>query len=224
MTIRGIFFDAAGVLYRRLESTSAYVANLLEGKGLSTALSAQDQARQEALRSEANEGHLSPTEYWDQLLRMYGVADAVERHWLVARIDDYADSVFPLPGGRETLAGLKQRGFLLGIVTDTIYPIERKMRWLKQVGVADFIDVVACSTVVGACKPDPAIYQDALQQAGLPPGESAFVGHDADELDGAHSAGMATVAVNHEPDAKADYYARSLLDLLNVPIFATANT
>ena len=119
----------------------------------------------------------------------------------------------------EGLAVLKERGFVLGIVTDTIYPIGRKMRWLNQVGVAEFIDVVACSTVVGAQKPDPAIYLEALQQAHLKPYEAAFVGHAADELEGARSAGLAAVAVLYEADAEADHYAESLLDLLDVPIF-----
>jgi HAD superfamily hydrolase (TIGR01509 family) len=224
MFIKGIFFDAAGVLYQRPESTGIHVSKLLSERGLSMELSPQDRARQEALHSQANRGHLGPVEYWDQVLLMVGVADPVERRALVSHIDEYSDNVLPIAGGREALAGLKQRGFLLGIVTDTIYPIERKMRWLDRAGVAEFVDVVACSTVVGAHKPDPAIYLDALQQAHLTPGESAFVGHDADELDGAHRAGIATVAVYYGPDAKADYYARSLVDLLNVPIFGTART
>ena len=143
---------------------------------------------------------------------------------LVAKINAYSDQVQAIPGGREALAGLQQRGFVLGIVTDTIYPIGRKMRWLNQVGVAEFIDVVACSTVVGAHKPDPAIYLNALQQAHLRPDESAFVGHAADELEGARRAGLATVAVLYEPGSKADYYAESLIDLLNVPIFDKAHT
>ena len=146
-----------------------------------------------------------------------------DRKELLAKIDTYSDQVRAIPGGREALAGLKQRGFLLGVVTDTIYPIGRKMRWLNQVGVAEFIDVVACSTVVGAHKPDPAIYLDALRQAHLGPDESAFVGHAADELEGAHRAGLATVAVLYEPGASADYYAESLVDLLDVPIFAQAH-
>jgi FMN phosphatase YigB (HAD superfamily) len=222
--IRGIFFDAAGVLYRRPEPTSEYVSSLLKEKGYSADLSMENQTRQKALRSQANRGHVGPDEYWDQVLLMVGVADPVKRRVLVSQIDDYSDSILPIPGGREALAGLKRRGFVLGIVTDTIYPIERKMRWLDQVGVAEFVDVVACSTVVGAHKPDPAIYLDVLQQAHLTPAEAAFVGHDADELDGAHRAGIATVAVYNEPDARADYYARSLVDLLNVPIFGTART
>jgi HAD superfamily hydrolase (TIGR01509 family) len=222
MTIRGILFDAAGVFYRRPASTGRYVAKLVEGLGFSMELTVQDRRRQKALRSQANRGHLSPDEYWDQVLQMAGVADPAERRALLGQIEAYSDRVLPVPGGREALAGLKRRGFLLGIVTDTIYPIERKMRWLDRVGIAEFIDVVACSTVVGAHKPDAVIYLDALQQAHLTPDQAAFVGHDADELEGAHKAGMATVAVNHEPGTKADYYARSLLDLLNVPIFATA--
>jgi FMN phosphatase YigB (HAD superfamily) len=219
MTVRGILFDAAGVFYRRPQSTGEYVAGLIKGMGLTMDLSAEDQMRQKTLRSRANKGQISPDDYWDQVLLLAGVADPVKRWALVGQINDYSDNVHPIPGGAEALAGLKRRGFLLGIVTDTIYPIERKMRWLEQIGIAEFIDVIACSTVVGAHKPHPEIYMDALRQAHLTPDEAAFVGHDADELDGAHRAGMATVAVNHEPDAQADYYARSLVDLLNVPIF-----
>jgi HAD superfamily hydrolase (TIGR01509 family) len=219
MTVRGILFDAAGVFYERPQSTREYVARLLAGLGGLMDIAAEDQVRQRHLRSEANRGHVGPDEYWDEVLAMAGVADSVKRRALVDEINDYSDQVLPIPGGREALAGLKRRGFVLGIVTDTIYPLERKMRWLEQVGVAELIDVVACSTVVGAHKPDPAIYLDALQQAGLGPDEAAFVGHDADELEGAARAGMVTVAVNHEPETQADYYARSLLDLLDVPIF-----
>jgi putative hydrolase of the HAD superfamily len=224
MTIKGIFFDAAGVLYNRPESTSTYVSTLLQDRGLTMELSAQDRARQKALRSEANKGHLSPGKYWDQVLLMCGVAAAAERRMLVAKIDDYSDNVLPIPGGREALAGLKQRGFVLGIVTDTIYPIERKKRWLDTVGVAGYIDVLACSTALGAHKPDPAIYLNALQQAHLTPGESAFVGHAVDELEGARQAGMATIAVYYDPGARADYYAESLVDLLNLPIFQKSDT
>lgn len=223
MAIRGIFFDAAGVLYRRPDSTRAHAYQLLRKEGFSTELSASDQQRRKALRGQANVGRISAEDYWDQLLVMIGVSDPEKRRRLIGQIDDYSDSVLPIPDGRETLATLKQRGFILGIVTDTIYPIERKMRWLQQVGVAEFIDTVACSTVVGVQKPDPALYLNALEQSHLAPDESAFVGHAADELQGARQAGMATVAVLYEPGARADFYAESLVDLLDVPIFESSH-
>ncbi len=219
MTIRGIFFDAADVLYCRPMPTDSYVMSLLAQKGYANELPAEDRMRDKALRSQAKSGRLSPDEYWDRLLLMRGVAAPEERKILVAKINDHSNHVLAIPGGREALAGLKQRGFVLGIVTDTIYPIDWKMRWLDAVGVGEFIDVMACSTVLGAHKPDPAMYLNAVQQAHLTPAESAFVGHDAEELVGARRAGLATVAVNYDPGASADYYARSLIDLLDVPIF-----
>ena len=224
MAIKGIFFDAADVLYRRLKPTDEYMSDLLKEKGLCAEFSMEDRMRERALRSQAKSGHLSPDDYWDQVLLIRGVADPGERRTLVGKINDYSNIVLPIPGGREALAGLKQRGFVLGIVTDTMYPLAWKMRWLDQVGVTEFIDVVACSTVLGVHKPDPAMYLSALQQAHLRPGESAFVGHNAAELDGARKAGMATVAVNFDPGAKADYYAQSLVDLLKVPIFEKSTT
>jgi len=224
MTFRGIFFDAADVLYYRPQPTDVYVASLLQGRGLPTGLAAEDRAHLKTLRSQAKAGQVSPEEYWDQVLLLHGVTDAAERRRLAVLIDAYSDHVLPMPGVHEMLAGLRQRGFILGIVTDTMYPLERKMRWLEQIGVAEFIDVVACSTVLGVHKPDPAIYLNALQQAGLTPGEAAFVGHNARELDGARRAGLATVAVNYEPKSRADYYADSLPDLLQVPILKPSHT
>jgi putative hydrolase of the HAD superfamily len=220
MAIRGIFFDAAGVLYHRPASTGEFVAKLLKERGLATELSGEDRIRQKALRSQANKGQISPAEYWCELLAMYGVADPQKRRALASQIDEHSNHVLPIPGGREALAGLKSRGFILGIITDTMYPLKVKMRWLAQVGVAEYIDVVTCSTALGTHKPDIAMYLDALQQAHLTPGEAAFVGHDADELEGARNAGLATVAVNYAPAAKADYYIEALLGLLSVPIFA----
>jgi HAD superfamily hydrolase (TIGR01509 family) len=218
MTIKGVFFDAADVLYCRSKSTSMYVADLLRERGFSTELSAQDQMRHKVLRSEATAGRLSHDEYWHQYLLMHGVVDDEERRILAGKIDDHSDRILPIQGGREMLASLKQRGFALAIITDTIYPLERKMQWLEQVGITEFVDAVTCSSVLGVHKPDPAIYLLAVQQVGLQPGESVFVGHDANELKGARQSGMVTIAVNHDPDAQADYYAGSLLDLLQVPI------
>lgn len=222
--IRGIFFDAADVFYRRPKGTEAFAAELLAAGGYATGPLDGDGASGKDLHARATRGQMSAPEYWEQYLRLRGVTSAGDLRLMVAKIIDHADNVLPIPGGSEAVAGLKRRGFTLGIVTDTIYSLERKMAWLASVGVAEHIDVVACSTSLGIQKPDPAIYLNAVHQAGLMPAEAAFVGHDARELAGARAAGLATVAVNYDAGAAADYYASSLLDLLNVPIFAHAAT
>ncbi len=216
--IKGIFFDAAGVFYYRPEPTELYALKLLGQLGLSAALSERDRDLLESLRSRANRGSVDHEMYWDQFLSMRGVTQLEQRQGLIQQILEYSNNVLPVAGGREALAGLKQRGFILGLVTDTMYPVEWKVRRLEKVGVAEFIDVIACSTAIGVHKPVPAAYLNALEQAHLTPSESAFVGHEPAELEGAHRTGIATVAVNCGPGTQADYYAESLIDLLKVPI------
>jgi HAD superfamily hydrolase (TIGR01509 family)/HAD superfamily hydrolase (TIGR01549 family) len=222
VAIRGVFFDAAGVFYKRSQSTEKYIAGLLRERGYAAELSAQDRMRQKALRSQADRGLVGPDEYWDRVLELYGVGDPDERKVLGANIQVHEDKVLAIPGGREAVAELKRRGFLVGIITNTIHSLERKMRWVDTVGVAEFVDAVTSSSVVGVHKPDPAVYLAALEQAHLSPEESVFVGHNAEELAGARRVGMTTIAVHHDPGAVADYYARSLLDLLNIPILKEA--
>jgi len=191
MAIRGVFFDAADVLYRRAVSSGHLVSHLLQGMGLCPDAGAAAQVRQRALRAQANTGRMGPAEYWNEVFLLYGVAGPEDRKRCVAQMMAHADRVLPMDGVRDVLAILKQRGFLLGIITDTIHPLAAKQRWLDSVGISEFIDVLACSNALGVHKPDPAMYLSALQEAHLAPPEAAFVGHDADELGGARRVGEA---------------------------------
>lgn len=217
--IEGIFFDAHGVLYEREESTTRFARKLLADHGYPAAVSGRDQEYLDGLRSQASVGLIGAKTYWDEFLLRHGVTAQEARTGLVTRIMEWPHQVYELPGAQSTLQTLKQRGFVLGVITDTMYPLEWKMAWLKKIGVGDLIDVIACSTALGARKPDPAIYRDALARSSLAPKQGAFVGHEAREIDGAHTVGMTTVAVNYAPGTQADYYVDSLPELLTLAIF-----
>ncbi|MGA9397023.1 MAG: HAD family hydrolase, partial [Anaerolineaceae bacterium] len=221
--IKAIFFDAAGILYTRGGHTETYALDLLDKMGFSNDLSPDQLNKQLALRSQANKGVISHETYWDNFLLMRNVLDPQQRKNFTLQITNYSNDVQPVPGAREALAKMKELGLLLGIITDTMYPVEWKMRRLEKAGVAEFIDVVACSTELGVHKPDPAVYSYALQQAHLISGESAFVGHLGIEVQGAKTAGMVTIAINHDEDSQADYYCNSLMDILKLPIINNTN-
>lgn len=89
------------------------------------------------------------------------------------------------------LAELKQRGFLVGAISDweTTLP-----DLLTELGLAPYFDVVAVSATFGVTKPNPRLFQEALRQANAAPETSLHVG-DWYELDvcGARAAGMQTL-------------------------------
>jgi putative hydrolase of the HAD superfamily len=127
--------------------------------------------------------------------------------------------VFPLPDVAEVFRTLKERGFLLGVISNTMYPLRWKTWWLRRAGVARFIDIISSSTEVHAAKPEAAIYLDALARAEMEPSEAAFVGHDDDELIGARGVGMVTVAVRPDGGTPVTYEVRRLVGVLALPPF-----
>ena len=109
-TIKGIFFDAAGVFYDRAQTTGTYAAELLSELGFPTTLDANAQARKKEMRVLATEGRISPAAYWDEILTMHRVSDTAQRTDLREKILASTHNVFSYPGAHEAMAGLKARG------------------------------------------------------------------------------------------------------------------
>jgi FMN phosphatase YigB (HAD superfamily) len=77
-----------------------------------------------------------------------------------------------------TLHTLKERGFLIGIVTNRKYGGEPFMQDLQQLGLLDYIEPqhIAISADLGIRKPTPAIFSHALDRCQVSPEETAMVG------------------------------------------------
>ncbi len=113
---------------------------------------------------------------------------------------------------------LKTEGFYLGIITDTAHPLHEKIEKLERGGFGNLWDSIISSREVGVLKPDPQIYNLALQQLGINAKQAVFVGHKASELDGAKNVGMQTVAFNYDPDVKADFFINNFSELADLSI------
>jgi putative hydrolase of the HAD superfamily len=106
---------------------------------------------------------------------------------------------------------------MLGIITDTANPVHVKLSWFERGGFGNVWDTIISSQEFGIEKPDPRIYFAALQQLGLKADQAVFVGHCPEELEGARTCGMKTVAFNYEASAKAEYFIDNFSDLLQIP-------
>ena len=66
---------------------------------------------------------------------------------------------------------------------------------LAKLGLAALFDVVVVSGEVGVEKPDPRIFQLAIQQAKLQPREVVYVGDTAADVHGALDAGLCPILI-----------------------------
>jgi putative hydrolase of the HAD superfamily len=96
-------------------------------------------------------------------------------------------------GTLETLAQLKDRGFTLGVVSNADGRVES---FLELVGITRYLDFVIDSGRVGVEKPNPRIFELALERAGVSAPEAVHVG-DVYEVDvvGARAAGIDPIMI-----------------------------
>jgi putative hydrolase of the HAD superfamily len=97
-------------------------------------------------------------------------------------------SLQPRPDALETLAELRRRGHLLGLISVCSQDVPHV--W-DETPFAGALDEVVFSCDVGVSKPDPRIYEIACERLGVEAADCLFVGDGAnDELPGAERAGM----------------------------------
>ncbi len=86
------------------------------------------------------------------------------------------------------LRELRARGLRLVVVSNWDYALPEV---LERVGLLSLLDGVVTSAGVGASKPDPAIFREALEVAGSGAAEALHVGDSGEEdVAGAESAGI----------------------------------
>lgn len=95
----------------------------------------------------------------------------------------------------DTLHELKETGKLLGLISNA--DVNEIIGWTDS-PLKPYFDSIVFSCRVGYIKPERQIYEIALKELGVAPGEVLYVGDGgSDELRGAKQTGMRTVLTTH---------------------------
>lgn len=122
----------------------------------------------------------------------------------------------PLPGVRTTIARLAERGVVLGVLTDSDRGGDELRQTLARLGLGERFSVVLSSLDLERTKPDAFCYRSALGLMGLEARQVAFVGHSADDLNGARRAGLRTVAFHRATGVTAGHHLNRFDELLGL--------
>jgi putative hydrolase of the HAD superfamily len=154
------------------------------------------------------------------LLRELGVADPD------AFIDAEHEAWLPahqvLASAQALLEALRSRGLRTGVVANAWPDPARVFRGdVERYGLAPWLDAQVWSDEVGARKPDPAIFREALSRLEVEPEDAMYVGDRVDtDVEGAAAVGMATVQAlwfraDDTPGSEPDFLAFTPMDVLN---------
>jgi len=133
----------------------------------------------------------------------------------------------PRHDAKETILELHRRGYILGIIANTITETEIP-DWMEADEVTQYFKAVVLSSKVALRKPDPEIYWEAARRVGVDPARCAYVGDNpVRDVEGTRDAGFGMMILMLEPATlakeppgreypKPDHTIREMGDLLDI--------
>jgi HAD superfamily hydrolase (TIGR01509 family) len=121
-------------------------------------------------------------------------------------------AITPLAGSRELLAAIRGNGLRCVIASNT-YWRDAQDYWddFRLLGMADHIDAIVTSVDAGHLKPHPAVFELAVQSAGVSAQECVFIGNsEENDIEPAAALGMRSILVypdDPEPAATSADFA-----------------
>ncbi|MCE9606267.1 MAG: HAD family hydrolase [Planctomycetia bacterium] len=216
--VRGIVFDMGDVLF---DATvwRRWLLQQLHRMGLQTTYRSFFQVWDRDYLDAVHRGERDYAEAFHTFLRDTGLTESQVDEVILAsnrQKRDFEQDVRPFPGVRATLERLHANGLRLAVLSDSESPAEAIEPRLAQMGIGRYFSAVVSSADLKQTKPAGVCYRTAIERLRLAPAQTAFVGHDAEELIGARRAGMPAVAIHYERDAVAEVFLHRFEELLQL--------
>ena len=199
MKIRGkkaVFFDFDDTLQSRAGAYRMYCEDFLDR--YFPGLSDEEKVRKmDEMEEHVDGGYKSREEYWPEMIDLWGWKDAPE---LSVLTDDFNSrfglKVDLLPDSVDVIKQLKQRGYILGMITNGNSKLQNTK--LDTAGIRGLFDVVVVSDDIGIWKPEAGIFEYAMNKVGVTAEQSVYVGdHPVNDIQGALNARMQPVWMNY---------------------------
>ena len=206
--VRAVFFDAGGTLFRPFPSVGEIYSEVAGRHGLQADSEEIEkrfhdlwQKRDGLASLTTHSGEKEEKKWWRDL-----VGEVFSEFGKIQNFEAFFEELYDLfaspevwrlfPDALPTLQELKKRGKIVGIVSNWD---SRLFGICEGLGLAPHLDFILASAVVGAAKPHPKIFQEALKKARIAPEEALHVGDSLeDDVLGAQRAGIHAVFLDRK--------------------------
>jgi HAD superfamily hydrolase (TIGR01509 family) len=148
---------------------------------------------------EATEGkrNLRLVEFLDELLQANDVQD-LPAEWIAGAAHAYQIKICRrgeiIDGARETVIALKDQGYRLGLLSNTMFEGSAHLADLQRFELDPYFDAMLFSADLNMWKPNAAPYNYLLDRLGVLPANAVFIGDSpVHDIVGGKGAGMAAI-------------------------------
>lgn len=161
-----------------------------------------------------NRGYVWKDKVYQQLVNEFDFVNLTWEELLQDYISEFKNNCIPFPNLIRMLEELKCNNLLLGMITNGYGQFQ--MDNITALGIDKYFDVILVSEWEGIKKPDPRIFNKALEKLNVSANESIFMGnHPKNDVIGAKKVGMKGIWKKdfQWDNVDADYIVDDLMEL-----------
>ncbi|MRG87175.1 HAD family hydrolase [Salinibacillus xinjiangensis] len=211
--IKSVLFDLDGTLLNREQSVKSFTEKQYERLYKWVGHVPKDKYVSRFIELD-EQGYVWKDKVYQQLIKEYKIIGLTWENLLQDYIQHFKYSCIPYPNLMDMLAELKTQNLALGMITNGKGQFQ--MDNIKTLGIEKYFDTILISEWEGLKKPEPQIFNKALEQLNVLPSESIFVGdHPEKDVKAAQNVGMKGIWKKNEHwgDVEADMIVDELMEI-----------
>jgi len=211
--IKAIIFDLDGTLLNRDASIEMFVDCQYDRLNIELGHIPKDTYTKRFIELDQR-GYVWKDKVYQQLAAEFELKEITWEELLQDYLSQFKNHCMAFPNLKKMLEGLKSQNLLLGMITNGFGQFQ--MDNMKSLQIEKYFDVILVSEWEGIKKPDPRIFNKALNILNVQPNEAIFVGdHPENDVLAAKKVGMKGIWKKdlHWRNAEADYIVDDLGEL-----------
>ncbi|MEC5424318.1 HAD family hydrolase [Virgibacillus sp. C22-A2] len=211
--IRAVVFDLDGTLLNRDASIKVFIEKQYQRLNKWLNHIPKDKYITRFIELD-NRGYVWKDKVYQHLVDEFDITGLTGDELLQDYISQFKESCVPFPNLISTLEKLINKNIVLGMITNGKGQFQ--MDNVKALGIEKYFKTILISEWEGTKKPEPQIFQTALDKLNVLPSESIFVGdHPEKDVKAAQNVGMKCVwKRDYQWDnVKADFIVEDLKEL-----------
>ena len=214
--IKAVLFDLDGTLLNRDASVDSFINSQYERLNQWMAHIPKEQYVSRFIELDC-QGYVWKDKVYQQMITEFTIMGLTWEQLLQDYLYHFKEHCVPFPNLIEMLTSLANQSIVLGIISNGKERFQ--MDNIMALGIKEYFETVLISEKEGIKKPDPRIFNKALEQLNVFANESIFVGdHPGNDVLASQDVGMLAILKKDSQwkDVNADFIVHDLLEIPKV--------